>query len=250
MNEDKDIEILGETMEVHQMEQEKPIEDEIVEMPVIEKVIVEDVEKEEKKQAKKKKISIIIIIIVLVVIILGIIAAFIVPAFLVDKKENTVQPRITSKNPYEAAIKTALEDGSLAKEIKKALETNSIQAKQVELLSFDIDSDDDQELIAYAEDDTKKFLLQFEVDEYVIYEDSYPVDSKDAIGFVYSYPQENIFWETESSGKHTIISDTKYIVQEDIFLNDYYVITKTYQDKSIFSSINTKSWILSNRRNY
>ena len=238
MNEEKDIEILGETVEINQMTKETPNEEESIEMPVIEKVIVEDVEKEEKKKAKKKKISKIIIIIVFIAIILGVIAAFVVPMYLNEtQKESTTQKRVISKNPYETAIRTALEDGSLAKEVTKALETNSIQAKQVELMSFDIDSDNDLELIAYAEDDTKKFILQFEVDEYVIYEDSYPVNSKESIGFVYSYSQEDVFWETESSERYTIISDTKYIVQEDIFLSEYYVITKTYKDKPILSNI-------------
>lgn len=187
----------------------------------------EVVREPEKKKMNKLVIPIIILIIAIVTVIITII--------LISKKDDNTSSNTNKKsskeNSYVTAISTSLKNGTLDKEIKKSMKSAGVDTDKVKMVSLDIDSDKQQELVIYAEDDTNKFILHFEVDEDVYLEDSYQVDSSQSIGYAYSLLDKDVYYYTEYNGLYTIIGYTKLVVKEDDFLNDYFPITKEYKKK-------------------
>ncbi|MBR6136544.1 MAG: hypothetical protein IKQ06_00115 [Bacilli bacterium] len=203
---------------------ETPVEE------VKESTTEEPVITEEKSPKNKKKI-----ILIVGGIILGLIIIIILVVLLTHKgdKEDNKKTKKNNDSPFVTTMKASLKDGSFDKEIKKGLTENEINADSVCILNMDIDSDLEQELVVYAEEGTKKAIFQLEVDEIVALEDSFPVDTKDSLGYVYSSERKENFWYTESQKNYTIISSAKKIIKEDDFLNNYFALTKTYEEKPI-----------------
>lgn len=208
-------------------EEDTPVIVEPVEEPVLEPI---PEEKEQKPNSNKKKLIIILIVVAVVLILAGVIILFTTKK---EKKEesNTVQTRKVSN--FEKVVTKSLKSGDLVKEINKGLEKNGIHTEKVSIISMDIDSDNDQELIVYAEEGTQKAIIQLELEEEVTYEDSYPLTAIDSLGYAYSSEKRKNLWFAESDGNYTIISTTKIIIQEETFLENYLVLTKTYENDVI-----------------
>lgn len=201
--------------------------DEITEQPEIIKVI--------DKKPRNKKIIIIVVIVVLLLAIAGGVAFFVLnkPK---KKQSSVVQEKVISNDSqFVKAIKSSLKNESFDKEIKKGLVENNINSETVFLLNLDIDSDNEQEILVFAEENEKKVILQLEVDEEVLYDDSYPVDAKDSLGYVYSPEKTETFWYTEHTKNYTIIGSTKKIIKEEDFVANYYALTKTYQNQPVIA---------------
>ena len=185
------------------------------------------------QQKKKKKIWMIggiaagaLLLVILVIVLIP------------KKGSQTTQLKVAENNDskFASTIKKSLESGDFDRALKEGLKEHDIEATSVCLLRMDLDSDGDQGLVAYAEGSNKKVLIQLEVDGHVFYDDSYPLDAKDSLGYVYSSEKEENFWYTEHEKNYTIISSAKKIIKEEDFLSEFFPLTKTYQQKPILSS--------------
>lgn len=189
-------------------------------------------EKKDEKSKKKKKVLIIGGIVVGIIIIILLIV-LLLPK---DKKESSTK-KTSQENgsKFVTAIKNSIESGEFDKEINEGLQESGVTADSVCILRMDLDSDGDKDLVAYAEGNNKKTLIQFDVDDRVSYEDYYLLDSKDSLGYVYSSETEENHWYTEHEKNFTIISSAKKIIKEEDFLSNYFSLTKTYQQKPILN---------------
>ena len=222
------------TKEIKDLKELEPTREEEVEVAETQPVEVEEeksTEKKEKKPVNKKVIFIIVGVVAAILLI-----AILVILFLPKEKEEKEKKQDPKVSNFVKVVTESLESGELVKEINKGLQENSISADKVLIMSMDFDSDKDQELMVYAEDGDKKYLLQLEIDENVTYDDSYPMTSKDSIGYVYSGEKDSNFWYTEYEKNYTIVSSTKKIIKEDDFLENYFVLTQTYKEKAIFQN--------------
>lgn len=186
-------------------------------------------EDKEKKPIDKKKILIIGGIVLALIIIIVIII------LLTHGKKEEKKVEKSNDSPFAAAIKSTIKSGKFDKEIKEGLNEIGIDSKSVCLLSLDIDSDDEQELIAYAEDSKAKGILHYEIYDDIALEDKYLLDSKDSIGYAYSSEKNANYWYTEQAKSYTIISSAKKIIKEEDFLTNYFSLTKTYKEKPILN---------------
>ena len=229
-------EITKEIKNLDELETTNPVQKEIEEIieeeeekPEIIETTEEKVEETKEKKPLNKKLFMIIGGIVLALII--IIVMIILLSGKKDKKEETTKKN--NDSPFVTTIKESLKSGDFDEAIENGLSNAGIKADTVCILNMDIDSDKDQELVVYAEEGSKKGILQLEVDTEVTYDDHYLLDAKDSIGYVYSSDKNSNFWYTELTKNYTIISSAKKIIKEEDFLNDYFALTKTYKEKAI-----------------
>ena len=199
-----------------------------VEQPVIQKVI---------KYPNKTK-YIIMFSILFVVSITSVI-------LLVPKKKDNLEYRKVSEvdakttNNYSEYVNTinySISDGSFDKEINKALNDVDVSVDTLFFICIDIDSDGENELVAYTDDGTNKTILQFEVDEDVVFDDSFQVNSKDSLGYAYSYEDDSNYWFTEFEGEYTIIKHPKRVIKSNDFFEGFSIITKIYNGVPIFDN--------------
>lgn len=181
----------------------------------------------DKKKSNKKKI-IIISVLSLILIILIVVAVFL----LLNKNNKKDEP---TRSEYYKAIEKELDNKTLGKKFDKALEKNNIDTANVKVISIDIDSDNKQDLVAYAEDSSKKYILNFDVSSNVTYEDSYQVTSSSSFGYAYSKEDKTTYYYTEYNGQYTVISDTKKIMSKEEFEENYYIVTNKYDNSDILS---------------
>ena len=196
--------------------------------------------KEEAPTKEKKPMNLKLILIcagaALLVIVMIVVVLFVLPN---KKEESKTQQKVqdkTTESAFVRVVKESIESGEFIKEINKGLEINGLSAESVSLLSLDIDSDNEQEIIVYVEDAVKKYILQLEVDERVFYEDSFQVDSKDSLGFAYSAEKNLNYWYTEFEKNFTIIASAKKVIKEEDFLKNLFPLTKTYDEKPILTT--------------
>lgn len=181
----------------------------------------------DKKKSNKKKI-IIISVLSLILIILIVVAVFL----FLNKNNKKDEP---NRSEYYKAIEKELDNKTLGKKFDKALEKNNIDTASVKVISIDIDSDNKQDLVAYAEDSSKKYILNFDVSSNVTYEDSYQVTSSSSFGYAYSKEDKTTYYYTEYNGQYTVISDTKKIMSKEEFEENYYIVTNKYDNSDILS---------------
>jgi len=224
------------------IEENTTLEDDINEVSTSETVNEETEGQEEKpeepviiKEEKPNKKKIIFIVSGIIIGLIILIILVLVLTHKGDKKEKNTTKK-NNDSPFVTTIKDSLKDGSFDKEIKNGLTTNEINADTVCILNMDIDSDLEQEVVVYAEEGTKKAILQLEVYEGVSLEDSFPVDTKDSIGYAYSSERKENYWYTLSNKNYTIISSAKKIIKEEDFLNNYFALTSTYKQKPILNN--------------
>ncbi len=226
-----ELEEQAEIIEVEDEEQEEVEEEEkdTKEDKKEDKDKQEDKKDPENKPIDKKKILIIGGIVLALIIIIVIVL------ILTKGKKDNVKEEKSNDTPFASAIKSSLKSGKFDKEIKEGLTEIGIDTKSVCLLSLDIDSDEEQELIAYAEDSKTKGLLHFEIYDDIALEDQYLLDAKDSIGYTYSSEKNANYWYTENAKTYTIISSAKKIIKEEDFLSNYFPLTKTYKEKPVLS---------------
>ncbi len=188
-----------------------------------EELVEKPVREPEDKKKNIKPINIIGAVAALVIILL-----IVVIATRGNKEKDTPKNNKKDENSYVSKLNKYLKNGSIDDEIKKALSSENIDTKEIKILSMDIDSDEDQELVAYAEDSEKKFILYFEVEEDIYHEDSLQVDSAQSIGYAYSLKDKEPYYYIEHEGLYTIIGYTKTVEKEEQFLEKYFPITKEY----------------------
>lgn len=188
----------------------------------------QEIAKEPVRDLENKKKNIKPIIIIAAVAVLVIVLLIVVLATRGNKEKESVNKDKKDENSYVSKLNKYLKSGSLDDEIKKALSSENINTKEIKILSMDIDSDDDQELVAYAEDSEKKYIFYFEVDEDIYLEDNFQVDSAQSIGYAYSLKDKEPYYYTEHEGLYTIIGYTKTVEKEESFLEKYFPITKEY----------------------
>ena len=112
------------------------------EEPVIQKVIDID---------KRRKI-IVVSIIVFLIVALGI-TCFFLFGNKSHKEKSHIEKRVT--NDYSSFVNTindSITNGDFDKEISKALKDVEINTSELFFICLDIDSDDDNELVAYVEE--------------------------------------------------------------------------------------------------
>ena len=225
------------TKKLDTISEEEILNEEVIEEetePVIEEKVEETtppVEQKEKKKMSKKKLFIIIGISAAVLIILLIVLLLL----LKPKKEETPKEEKIKYTEYGEAISKSLEKGDLDKVIKENLEKNKIKANTVTLLNIDIDSDNRQDLVVFASENNNKVLLNLNVKDDVSYEESYKLDSKESIGYLFSGIDNNFYWYVEDNKKFTPID--KHSTAKDIEENketlEYILITTKYKNENI-----------------
>lgn len=178
-----------------------------------------------KKKSNKKKIIIISVLSVILIILIAV-AVFL----FLNKNNKKDEPK---RSAYYKTIEKELDNKTLGEKFDKALAKNDIDAGSVKIISIDIDSDNKQDLVAYAEDSSKKYILNFNVSSSVTYEDSYQVTSSSSIGYAYSKEDKNTYYYTEYNDQYTVISDTKKIMSKEDFEENYYVVTTKYDNSNI-----------------
>lgn len=178
-----------------------------------------------KKKSNKKKIIIISVLSIILIILIAV-AVFL----LLNKNNKKDEPK---RSEYYKTIAKELDNKTLGDKFDKALAKNDIDAGSVKVISIDIDSDNKQDLVAYAEDSNKKYILNFDVSSSVTYEDSYQVTSSSSIGYAYSKEDKNTYYYTEYNNQYTVISDTKKIMSKEEFEENYYVVTTKYDNSNI-----------------
>lgn len=184
----------------------------------------------EKKKLSKKKIVIISIIVVLVIAIL-------ITSILIIFKKDKKKPK--EKDTFGDIVSKRAKDGSLNKRIETGLLKYEIEPEYVKLMGIDIDSDNDKELVVYAEDEKNKIFIQLDVDmkdKSIDYQETYPANSFDSLKYVYSIKDDENYWSIEYGDDRTIISDKDTLVTSENFDNDYYVITNEYNEGVIFEN--------------
>ena len=210
-------------------EKEEQVEEHVVEE--IKEDNIKEEPKKEKEKISKKKIFIIIGISVAVIIIL-LVAILLL---LKPKKEETTKKEIVKYTEYGETIYKSLEDGNLDKVIKDNLEKNNIKVNTVTLLNMDLDSDNRQDLVVFASDNTNKMILILKVKDVVSYGEYYKLDSKDSIGYLFNKESEKFFWYVENNNRiYPIDKHSSSITKEDLNNNfNYYLITNKYKNEQI-----------------
>ena len=194
------------------------------EEPVIQKVI--DVDKRRKIIIGSIIISLIVIIAIIVFVVLN-----------NNKSKTSIEKRVTSDySTFVNTINDSISNGDFDKEINKALKEIKINTNELYFVCIDIDSDEDNELVAYVEEGNEKYILIFEIDEEVLYDDSFKVNSKDSLGYAYSFSDDKNYWFTDYVSEYTIIKHPKRVIKVNDFLDNFYTITKTYKGSSIFDN--------------
>ena len=217
---EEDTEILEEEEEI--LEEEEELEEEPQEEEKEEPV-------EEKSKLDKKKIIMIssiagAVLLILIILILCI----------VFKKEKKPEPKkVTNDGSFVSILNQSLESGAFDKEINRGLKENGIQTKKVKVLYLDIDSDEMQEIVVYAEENKKAVLLSLEVEEDIVYDEFYPIDGKDALGYGYSSERGETLWYILYNGNVVIISDTKKIIKAEDYIENYVGLAYKYKGKVI-----------------
>ena len=197
--------------------------------PVIQKVIDVD---------KQRKIRLIIIIAVLVVIIGVVVAVFVLPSGK-KSKNSTINARKVSNNysMFVNSIDSSAKSGALDKEVNKALKEVRLNTDTLSMMALDIDSDNELELVAFAEDGSEKYLLQFEVyDGDVLYEDKFQLNEKNSLAYAYSIKEGKTYWITDYVSEYTIIKHPRRVLKSIDFLDGYYVITNKFDEKEILDN--------------
>ena len=198
--------------------------EEAVEEPVIQKVI--DVEEE-----KRKKITKTILIVLGSILGILLIVTVAVILFSPKKKEGTIQRRELEDSSYSGVINRSIRDGEFDRELESALKSVGITTDKVYLISMDLDSDEILELVAYAENEEKHYLLQFDVDEEVLFDDSFPLNNKESFGYVYSISQNTSNWCSVMGDQYTIIHHRKMVLKKEDFDKEYYIVTQDFNGK-------------------
>ena len=235
------------TKQLDVISEEEILKDEIVEENNEEEIeqleeINEDNNEEnivsEKKVPEKKKSKKILLIVIGIIVILLVTILIIIILLNKQKKEIPVSKNeIVDYSDYGNAIKNSIEKGKLDKIIKEELEKNNIKTETVTLLNIDIDSDNRQDLVVYASDNSNnnKILLNLNVKEEVSYEKSYKLDSKESIGYIYNKEADTFYWYVENNKKICPIDNhSTYINKEDErFIYYYYILTTKYKNENI-----------------
>lgn len=203
----------------------------IEEEPIVEEVLSSGENTSDNPKSNKKLfITIGIISSIIVILLISLIVVL-----LMKKKPKEVE-NTSDKSPFVSIMEQALEDGSLEAEINKGLKSLTIKADTIKLLYIDIDSDSKNEVVAYAEEGDKKGLIQLEINDDVYYEDSYPMESIDALGYAYDSSKNTNIWYTLKDKNYTLISSAKKIIKEEIFLESFFILANTYKEKSILQN--------------
>lgn len=203
--------------------------EETFEEPVIQKVI--DVEEE-----KKNKILRIILISLAGVAGLIILVTLLVIILSPKKKESNVQRRVVEDASFSGIVSRSIRDGEFDSELEDALKDLSISTKKVYLIPMDLNSDENVELVAYVEENDKHYLLQFDVDEEVLFADSFPLQAKDTFGYVYSLSQNISNWCSVKDGQFTIIHHRKMVLKQEDFDKEYYIVTQDFNGKKVLEN--------------
>ncbi len=199
-----------------------------------EETLEEDNSEEEKEEETKEKKPINKKILIIGGIILAVILLIIIILVIVlNKNNNKEEPKKSNESKFVTTLKESLKSGDFDDAIATGLSDTGIKADKVCIINMDIDSDDEQELVVYAEDSSKKGLLQLEIDDEITYDDHYLLDAKDSIGYAYSSEKSDYYWYTEVTKNYTIVSNAKKIIKEEDFLTYYFSLTKTYKEKPI-----------------
>ena len=229
------------TKQLDVISEEEILKDEIVEENNEEEINEDNNEENivaEKKVPEKKKSKKILLIVIGIIVILLVTILIIILLLNKQKKEIPVSKNeIVDYSDYGNAIKNSIEKGKLDKIIKEELEKNNIKTETVTLLNIDIDSDNRQDLVVYASDNSNnnKILLNLNVKEEVSYEKSYKLDSKESIGYIYSKEADTFYWYVENNKKICPIDNhSTYINKEDErFIYYYYILTTKYKNENI-----------------
>ncbi|MBR3210515.1 MAG: hypothetical protein IKF71_01075 [Bacilli bacterium] len=191
------------------------------------------VEEEKKNPPKnKKKIWMIVGIVGGILFLIILLLILFLPRNKKNDSSNQVSKSKDSK--FVSVLKESLKSGEFDKAIQEGLRENGVEVDSVCILRMDLDSDGDYGLVVYV-DGNKKILLQLDTEITVSYEDSFPLDAKDSLGYAYSSEKDENYWYTESEKNYTIISSAKKIIKEEDFLNTYFSLTKTYKEKPILN---------------
>ncbi len=226
------------TKKLETVSEEEILNEEVVEEetePVLEEQKVEETtpkeEKKEKKKISKKKLFIIIGISITVLIILIIVLLLL----LKPKKEETPKEIKVKYTEYGETIYKSLEKGDLDKIIKENLEKNKIKASTVTLLNIDIDSDKRQDLVVFASENNNKILLNLNVKDEVSYEESYKLDSRESIGYLYSKGDNEFYWYVANGIRiKPLDNHSNYVeIESPKYKYSYYLITNKYKNENI-----------------
>lgn len=198
-----------------------------------ESLIAEEINSTEKNKDSKsnKKLYIVLGIIGALILILLIILIVI----LGHKKPEEVET-VPKESQFVTTMKKSIKEDSLSQEINKGLEKLNIKTNTVKLLYIDIDSDSNKEVVAYAEEGSTKGIIQLEIADDIIFDDAFPMDSIDSLGYVYDSIQSKNFWYTLKDKNYTLISSAKKIIKEEDFLDSYFIITQKYKEKAILQN--------------
>ena len=127
--------------------------------------------KNNKKKSKKPLIISIVVIFIIILII-------VVLLFLNNNKS------IDNRSKYYKAIENSLDSGKLSDTFDYVLKKLKVDATHAKLLAIDIDSDKSLDLVAYIENKNQNYILNFEVDDGVYYEENYEHRSKFRVRYV------------------------------------------------------------------
>ena len=198
--------------------------EENVEEPVIEQVI------EENHSPKKSKKNLFIIVGLAFVILIVMITLFVL-LFRPKKNHEAVEMReVVEDTSFYGILKDSMKQGEFQDEVSVALKEISSNASKLYFIPIDIDSDEDLELVAYVDDETK-YLIQFEMTDGVYFEDSFELDSFESFGYAYSLDDNRCCWFTESKDYVTLIQNRKTVLKKEDFLKQYYVVSNDFVNK-------------------
>ncbi len=186
--------------------------------------------KQKNENSKKSKKKIIIISVIIGILLIG----AIIVGYILLKPEEEKEKEKTENTTWESVLKSEAKDGTLTKKLKDELEDLDITTDEVNLMLLDIDSDSDYEITVYAEDSSKQKIFTYEIDTEIEFANDYDVSSSDDLGLVYNQINEKVYWYIDNNDEKTIISLNDKTVDQEEFDNNYYEITKQYQDEEIF----------------
>lgn len=191
------------------------------------------------KKLLKNKVFLIISGVLLVCII-GIIVGLIL--FLPKNETPKKSKEKNKKYTIEEIVENSIKDGSLIKDVKSTLkkyEDFNTKNVKIKIGEMDINSDNNKDIVAYAEDNNdKKVVLVFDVNEdknTIINTASYGAEN-DVLGYAYSKKDDKNYWYVDSNGANSVYvikEDSPSLVVESDFKNDYYEITNKYDGKKI-----------------
>ena len=176
--------------------------------------------KNNKKKSKKPLIISIVVIFIIILII-------VVLLFLNNNKS------IDNRSKYYKAIENSLDSGKLSDTFDYVLKKLKVDATHAKLLAIDIDSDKSLDLVAYIENKNQNYILNFEVDDGVYYEENYEISEIKNFGYAYSYIDNNLYWFTINNHEYTVISNGKKIMSKEEFEENYYIVTIKYDNSNI-----------------